>query len=130
LAASREPWNGRRQAGRLEDSFDRFEREFADSRQKLLNSSYSELRPNPTAMRAARGLFSRNCSACHGPEGAGNADMGAPDLADNVWLYGNSLSEISTSIAEGRNGVMPAFGDRLDEVQLRLLTALLTRQAD
>ena len=29
------------------------------------------------------------CAACHGPEGKGNPALDAPNLTDNVWLYGD-----------------------------------------
>ncbi|MDX1517067.1 MAG: cytochrome-c oxidase, cbb3-type subunit III [Woeseiaceae bacterium] len=67
------------------------------------------------------------CVACHGADGGGNVALGAPNLVDDIWLYGDSDEALTHSIAIGRNGVMPAFGDRLDETQIRLLTALLTR---
>lgn len=67
------------------------------------------------------------CTACHGIDGTGNAVFGAPNLADDVWLYGNSDAALQHSIGRGRNGQMPAFEDRLDNTQIRLLVALLTR---
>ncbi len=66
------------------------------------------------------------CAACHGPDGAGNPLLGAPNLADGVYLYGDDIDAIRHSIAMGRNGQMPAFGERLDDTQIRLLVALLT----
>lgn len=65
------------------------------------------------------------CTACHGVDGGGNVVFGAPNLADDTWLYGNSDEALIHSIAIGRNGQMPAFGDRLDDTQVRLLVALL-----
>lgn len=67
------------------------------------------------------------CIACHGPDGTGNPLLGAPNLADNVWLYGGSAEAISESISAGRQGVMPAFADRLDDTQIKLLVAYLAR---
>lgn len=67
------------------------------------------------------------CVACHGPDGAGNVALGAPNIADNDWLYGNSDAALAHTIAKGRNGQMPSFGERLDEVQIRMLVAWLTR---
>lgn len=64
--------------------------------------------------------------ACHGPTGAGNAALRAPNLADDTWLYGGSIEAVTESIANGRAGVMPAFGERLDDTQIKLLVALLT----
>jgi len=75
------------------------------------------------------GLFQQLCSACHGPGGSGNPLLGAPALNDAAWLYGGERESIIESIAQGRNGVMPAFGTRLDETQIRLLTAWLSNGA-
>ena len=51
--------------------------------------------------------------------------LGAPALADRVWTYGGERTQVIESIANGRNGTMPAFGTRLDETQIRLLAAWL-----
>jgi cytochrome c oxidase cbb3-type subunit 3 len=74
-------------------------------------------------------LFQQYCSACHGPSGSGQAMLGAPALDDEDWLYGGDRAQVIQSIAMGRNGVMPAFGSRLDETQIRLLAAWLSAGA-
>jgi len=63
------------------------------------------------------------CVACHGPEGKGNPALGAPDLTDGNWLYGGSITRIAESISGGRNGQMPAQGERLGDAKIHLLTA-------
>lgn len=73
--------------------------------------------------------FNMFCIACHGMEGSGNVALGAPSLVDEVWLYGSDDAALHDSIAKGRNGQMPAFGARLDDTQIRLLLAWLTRPA-
>jgi len=70
-------------------------------------------------------LFQQFCMACHGPDGAGNPLLGAPALNDAIWTYGGERAEVIESIANGRSGIMPAFGTRLDETQIRLLAAWL-----
>ncbi len=65
------------------------------------------------------------CVACHGPEAKGNPIFGAPNLSDNIWLYGGSIKAITETIEKGRNGAMPAFGSKLTESQIHLLTAYL-----
>ena len=72
--------------------------------------------------------YNQLCVACHGIDGSGNPALGAPSLIDDDWLYGNSDAALRESIAIGRNGEMPAFGDRLDDTQIRLLVAWLTRR--
>ena len=71
--------------------------------------------------------FNQICIACHGIEGTGNPLLGAPDLTDDDWLYGNDLDTLRETLRGGRNGQMPAFGDKLDNAQIRLLVAWLTR---
>lgn len=63
------------------------------------------------------------CVACHGPTGTGNPAMGAPNLTDDTWLYGGSITRIAQSIAKGRNGKMPAHGEFLGEAKVHLLAA-------
>jgi cytochrome c oxidase cbb3-type subunit 3 len=67
------------------------------------------------------------CVACHGPDGAGNVLLGAPRLTDDIWLYGGSIENIRQSISVGRNGQMPAFAGKLDDLQIKLLMAWLLR---
>jgi cytochrome c oxidase cbb3-type subunit 3 len=57
----------------------------------------------------------------------GNAFVGAPNLTDDIWLYGGSKEALTTTITNGRNGIMPSFEKRLDDTQIRLLVAWLLR---
>lgn len=68
-------------------------------------------------------LFAANCAVCHGPEGKGNRALGAPNLTDAIWLYGGDADSIRTTIHNSRNGVMPAWGERLDPVTIKMLAA-------
>lgn len=72
--------------------------------------------------------YAQYCIACHGVAGAGNPLLGAPSLIDDVSLYGSDLAALTESIAHGRQGRMPAFGERLDDAQIALLLAWLTRE--
>ncbi|MGG5809196.1 cytochrome-c oxidase, cbb3-type subunit III [Falsiroseomonas sp. CW058] len=75
---------------------------------------------------AARGrgeaLFAENCASCHGERGEGNRDVGAPRLGDRVWLNGSEKAEIVRFIGNPRLGVMPAWGPRLDQATINMLT--------
>lgn len=73
--------------------------------------------------------YNQFCIACHGLDGTGNPLLGAPNLVDDIWLYGGSAEAVQASIANGRQGEMPAFDQRLDATQIRLLVALLKRDA-
>jgi cytochrome c oxidase cbb3-type subunit 3 len=61
------------------------------------------------------------CTACHGEEGKGNQDVGAPGLTDNIWLYGGTKDAIKHQIETGHGGVMPAWVDRLDPATIKKL---------
>jgi cytochrome c oxidase cbb3-type subunit 3 len=67
--------------------------------------------------------FETVCAACHGADGKGTHALGAPNLTDNIWLHGGSQEKIRESVVKGRNGVMPAHGDRMGEARVKLLTA-------
>lgn len=67
-------------------------------------------------------LFAENCAACHGEQGEGIPDMGAPRLNDAVWLYGGDKADIVAQISQPRQGVMPAWASRLDEETIKMLT--------
>lgn len=76
------------------------------------------------AAAAEKGAAQYNlCVGCHGPEGKGNPALGAPNLTDDVWLYGGSPRAIETSLRQGRNGVMPAHEEFLGPAKVHLLTA-------
>ncbi|MFN3615242.1 MAG: cytochrome-c oxidase, cbb3-type subunit III [Rubrimonas sp.] len=76
------------------------------------------------AEAAARGreIYLDNCAACHGEGGEGAQEMGAPALANNIWLYGGTAAEISAQIWRPRHGVMPPWIGRLGEEQVKELT--------
>lgn len=63
------------------------------------------------------------CAACHGADAKGNPAFGAPDLTDNIWLYGSSRQEVENSIAYGRGGVMPAWQSILGEQKIQMISA-------
>ena len=67
--------------------------------------------------------YTQLCIACHGPDGAGMAALGAPSLVDDVWLYGASRTEVRKSIVEGRNGIMPAHANLIGPDRARILAA-------
>jgi cytochrome c oxidase cbb3-type subunit 3 len=72
---------------------------------------------------ASRGaqLFADNCASCHGAEGKGMREFGAPNLTDKEWLYGGSREDIKAQVVNGRNGVMPTWGSRLDPITIDAL---------
>ena len=67
-------------------------------------------------------LFLGNCVSCHGADGKGNRELGAPNLTDKIWLYGSSEADLIDTITNSRGGVMPAWAGRLDPATINALT--------
>jgi len=67
--------------------------------------------------------FLQVCAACHGPEGKGNPQLGAPNLASEVTLHGMADSGIVAQIMKGSSRQMPAHKDLLSPAKIKLLTA-------
>jgi cytochrome c oxidase cbb3-type subunit 3 len=67
-------------------------------------------------------LYADNCAACHGAGGLGDREMGAPNLADAIWLYGGSREELTQSVRAARFGVMPPWGGRLSEADVQAVS--------
>lgn len=72
---------------------------------------------------AGKDKFATFCASCHMPDGKGMQALGAPNLTDNVWLYGGSEATIMESISKGRNGQMPAQAEKLGEAKVHILAA-------
>tara|TARA_R110002126_G_scaffold34901_2_gene107806 strand:+ start:89440 stop:90303 length:864 start_codon:yes stop_codon:yes gene_type:complete len=68
-------------------------------------------------------VFADNCSACHGETGLGDRAQGAPNLADAIWLYGGDRKTLTDTVKNARFGVMPAWGPRLTEADVRAVSA-------
>ena len=92
--------------------------------------SLSGLKHDPVMAAAAKPKFVM-CAACHGADGKGNQQIGAPNLADDIWLYGSSAEEIANTINVGRGtnqltpglSAMPAHKAILGPAKIRLLAA-------
>jgi cytochrome c oxidase cbb3-type subunit 3 len=74
------------------------------------------------AVEQAKPLYAVHCASCHGAAMTGNPALAAPNLTDQVWLYGTgSVFDIERTLLYGiRSGQskahniadMPAFGSR------------------
>jgi len=76
-------------------------------------------------LRAVNGepKFKSVCAACHGPEGRGNPQLGAPNLTDDIWLHGGAQGAIIETILKGRSSQMPAHKDLLSAAKIHLVAA-------
>jgi cytochrome c oxidase cbb3-type subunit 3 len=64
-------------------------------------------------------IFAENCASCHGDLGRGNEDLGAPNLSDQIWLYGGAKDEVVRQITKPRHGVMPPWDTRLTPAEIK-----------
>ena len=71
---------------------------------------------------SGQAVFAENCVSCHGETGTGDREQGAPNLADAIWLYGWDREALLYSVNNARFGVMPAWGQRLSEEDLRAVS--------
>lgn len=79
--------------------------------------------PAPGAdLEQGKRLYAEHCVSCHGADGRGKRDIGAPNLTDAIWLYGPDRATIIDGLWNGRGGVMPAWAGRLDESTIKALT--------
>ena len=96
---------------------------FAVSQYVLSLSNPGAVKGTPAeTLRTGAKVFADNCAACHGPKGLGDHAMGAPNLTDNIWLYGGDAQTIYTTIYDGRHGEMPAWSPRLSATDIKILT--------
>ena|SRR5579863_8382518 len=72
---------------------------------ELLRTEPSQILKSPAllgeAMRIGRPQYQLHCQSCHGPALEGDAARGVPDLARNVWLYGNDPVDVERTILYG-----------------------------
>lgn len=75
-----------------------------------------------SAASAGATLFADNCASCHGENGGGNRDLGAPNISDAIWLYGGDEAALTETVTNARFGVMPPWNDRLSDAEIKAVT--------
>lgn len=100
--------------------------EIHDVAQYLL---FIEDRPaDPAAVARGVKIFSNTggCYDCHANDGQGDTAIGAPNLVDHIWLYGDgSAADIERSITRGHEGICPAWVGRLSLATIRALAVYI-----
>ena len=93
--------------------------------------SLSGLERDLPAARLEEGatIFAENCASCHGENGQGIQEMGAPNLTDAAWVYGGDDETMFKTIYDGRQGWMPAWEDRLTKADRMMLTLYIQSRA-
>ena len=84
--------------------------------------SLSSTEHDAALAEAGAPLYMDNCASCHGDEALGDRDLGAPNLADAIWLYGGDREALTETVRYARFGVMPAWGQRLSDADVRAVS--------
>ncbi|EJC75017.1 cytochrome c, mono- and diheme variants family, partial [Rhizobium leguminosarum bv. trifolii WSM2012] len=80
---------------------------------------------DPALAAAGKQVFLDNCAACHGEGARGKVEMGAPDLADAIWLKARGEDAIARQVASPKHGVMPAWAGRLGDTTVKELSVFV-----
>lgn len=83
--------------------------------------SQPEALAGDTRIEEGRQVFAENCASCHGEDATGMVETGAPNLTDDVWIYGGDAQSVYASIHGGRQGHMPHWEGRLKPLDLKIL---------
>lgn len=86
--------------------------------------SLSNQKVDAASALAGQQKFQQYCAGCHGQDAAGGPFVGAPNLSDDIWLYGGSAETIRATIAQGRSGnLMPAHEEILGPEKVHVIAA-------
>ncbi|HET7362354.1 MAG TPA: cytochrome-c oxidase, cbb3-type subunit III [Burkholderiales bacterium] len=91
--------------------------QFGPIYEKFAAMDVEALATNGDALAIGQKVFLNNCAQCHASDGGGS--RGFPNLTDMEWLWGGTPEAIKTSIAEGRMGMMPSWGEALGEQRIK-----------
>lgn len=78
--------------------------------------------PQADAVAAGQAAFAETCASCHGEDGTGSIEAGAPNLTDGFWIYGGDRQSIFDTVFNGRQGHMPSWEARLTALDRKILT--------
>ena len=88
---------------------------------RSLSGAGAEDAAAPEAVASGAEVFQANCAACHGEDGTGNIELGAPNLTDDFWIYGGDRNSLFTTVYQGRQGLMPHWEARLSPLERKIL---------
>ena len=80
--------------------------------------SLSGLDADAAMAEKGKTVFEDNCTSCHGDDGAGMREVGAPNLTDHIWLFGDTTDDIKYTVTHARNVEMPTWDGRLSDAQI------------
>ena len=105
------------QVKQWEKEMDKADEKYGPIFAKYAAMPIEEVAKDEQALKMGGRLFASNCSVCHGSDAKGA--YGFPNLTDHDWLWGGEPEAIKTTILNGRQAVMPAWGEILGEPDIR-----------
>lgn len=111
------------QANQYEREVQKAEERYGPIFNKFAGQDLAAVATDPEAQKIGKRLFSTYCTQCHGSDARGA--RGYPNLTDNDWLFGGEPETIKTSIMDGRNGMMPPWGEILGNEGVFNVTAYI-----
>jgi mono/diheme cytochrome c family protein/uncharacterized membrane protein len=126
-----EPGDFDKELRRLQDNYDELKKQM-----KELNAAPRRPARPPAgaavsveAPRAAGALYREHCQRCHGADGKGARDQGAPpglpDFTSRDWQKRRDDDQLLRSILDGKGKEMPPWREKLGENEARGLVAFV-----
>jgi cytochrome c oxidase cbb3-type subunit 3 len=112
------------QLGQHEAEVSKADAKFSGMRDKYLALPIEEIATDPVVRKMGQRMFGNNCAQCHGADAKGR--YGFPNLTDNDWIFGGSPDDIKTSITDGRQAAMPAWGTIVGDAGVLNVTAYVS----
>lgn len=97
------------------------EEKYREMRDRYLALPVEEIATDPAVRKMGRRMFAINCAQCHGSDAKGA--YGFPNLTDDDWIYGGTPDAIKTTLVQGRQAAMPAWGAILGDQGINETTA-------
>ncbi|MBU5616324.1 cytochrome-c oxidase, cbb3-type subunit III [Psychrobacter sp. TAE2020] len=94
------------------------------------NGSKANGELDKTLVAQGSAIFAQNCALCHGKDGKGMISAGAPNLTDQIWLYGGDRETVRNTLRYGRAGVMPQWETKLGNERIMLVVAYVYSLSD
>jgi cytochrome c oxidase cbb3-type subunit 3 len=108
------------------------EEKYRAVRDRYMALPVEEIASDPAVRKMGMRMFGNYCAQCHGADAKGS--YGFPNLSDKDWIWGGTPDAITTSITQGRQGTMPAWGSVIGDQGVADATAYILsingREAD
>ena len=113
------------QIGQYEQQVAAADEKYRDMRDRYLALPVEEIAADPAVRKMGMRMFANNCAQCHGADAKGA--YGFPNLTDDDWIYGGDAATIKATLVNGRQAVMPAWGDVIGDQGIKDVTQYLLR---